>query len=110
MTEQQRREAEKLAERAQEEEDKFTRVPLSKEEKKKARSLRRKVGMSTQLSDFGDDVSDLVRMAQRSEKNADESVASLAALHGLHGADAAFLFLFLGRLPFFHKPNEGCAC
>lgn len=83
-TEQQRREAEMLAERAQEEEERFTRVPLSKEEKKKVKSASRKVGMTSQLGDFGDDVSDLVKMAKKEEREQSEkpSVASIANAAG----------------------------
>ena len=78
QTEEQRRESEKLAERMREEEEHFTRVPLSKDEKKKVRSSRRKVGMTSQLNDFGDDVSELVKMAKKQEAP-QQSVASIAS-------------------------------
>jgi len=63
-----RREAERLQRRAAEEESLFVRVPLSKQERKRSAAAERKVvGMSQQVADFADDVTDIVDAVQRIE-------------------------------------------
>lgn len=60
------REAERLARRAAEEEDLFTRVPMSKVERKRAAAAANKsIGMSSQVADFGDDLADLMEAAEQ---------------------------------------------
>lgn len=60
-----RREADRLARRAAEEEDLFARVPMRKEEKKRAAAAaKKKIGMSSQVADFGDDLADLMEAAR----------------------------------------------
>jgi U3 small nucleolar RNA-associated protein 3 len=64
-----RREAERLARRAAEEEDLFVRVPLSKTERARAAAAGRKaVGLSAQVGDFGDDVGDIVEAVAELER------------------------------------------
>lgn len=61
-----RREAERLARRAAEEEDLFARVPMTKQEKKRAAAAaNKKIGMAGQIADFGDDLADLMDAAQQ---------------------------------------------
>jgi U3 small nucleolar RNA-associated protein 3 len=64
-----RREADRLARRAAEEEDLFVRVPLSKTERARAAAAGRKaVGLSAQVGDFGDDVGDIVEAVAELER------------------------------------------
>ena len=50
--------------RARIEEDLFTRVPLTKQERKRQNATTRNISSITAIGDFGDDVADLVERAQ----------------------------------------------
>ena len=64
-----RREAARLARRAEQEEDLFARVPMSKQERQRSKAAERKAtGMSAQVADFADDVADVVTAVQRLER------------------------------------------
>ena len=63
-----RREAARLARRAAQEEELFARVPMSKQERQRARAAERKsTGMTAQVADFADDVADVVTAVERLE-------------------------------------------
>ena len=53
--------------RAKIEEDLFTRVPLSKTERRRAKATTRSMNALAQVGDFGDDVADLVEVAEELE-------------------------------------------
>lgn len=61
------RERARLQARAEAEEDLFTRVPLTKAERARQKSVKRLTGMSDMLDDFDDDVADLVAEGEREE-------------------------------------------
>ena len=53
--------------RAKIEEDLFTRVPLSKTERRRAKATTRSMNSLQNVGDFGDDVADLVEVAEELE-------------------------------------------
>mmetsp|Transcript_14785 Transcript_14785/g.48848 ORF Transcript_14785/g.48848 Transcript_14785/m.48848 type:complete len:256 (-) Transcript_14785:1685-2452(-) len=55
--------------RAKIEEDLFTRVPLSKTERRRAKATSRSMNSLANVGDFGDDVADLVEVAEALEKS-----------------------------------------
>ena len=55
--------------RAKIEEDLFTRVPLSKTERRRAKATSRSTNSLANVGDFGDDVADLVEVAEALEKS-----------------------------------------
>jgi U3 small nucleolar RNA-associated protein 3 len=57
----------RLQARAEAEEELFTRVPLTKAEKARQKSVKRSSGMADMLDDFNDDVADLVAEGAREE-------------------------------------------
>jgi hypothetical protein len=62
-----KREFARMEARAKIEEDMFTRVPLSKTERRRQKATTRSVNSLSQVGDFGDDVADLVEVAEELE-------------------------------------------
>lgn len=62
-----KREFARMEARAKIEEDLFTRVPLSKVERRRQKATTRSVNSLSQVGDFGDDVADLVDVAEELE-------------------------------------------
>lgn len=62
-----KREFARMEARAKIEEDLFTRVPLSKVERRRQKATTRSVNSLSQVGDFGDDVADLVEVAEELE-------------------------------------------
>mmetsp|Transcript_29360 Transcript_29360/g.72631 ORF Transcript_29360/g.72631 Transcript_29360/m.72631 type:complete len:489 (-) Transcript_29360:215-1681(-) len=62
-----KREFARMEARAKIEEDLFTRVPLSKVERRRAKATTRSMNSLAQVGDFGDDVADLVEVAEELE-------------------------------------------
>ena len=65
-----KREFARMEARAKIEEDMFTRVPLSKTERRRQKATTRSVNSLSQVGDFGDDVADLVEVAEELETKA----------------------------------------
>uniref|UniRef100_A0A7S0GNB6 Sas10 C-terminal domain-containing protein n=1 Tax=Micromonas pusilla TaxID=38833 RepID=A0A7S0GNB6_MICPS len=62
-----KREFARMEARAKIEEDLFTRVPLSKTERRRAKATTRSMNSLANVGDFGDDVADLVEVAEELE-------------------------------------------
>ncbi|KAK3258145.1 hypothetical protein CYMTET_32802, partial [Cymbomonas tetramitiformis] len=62
-----KREKARMEKRTEQEEELFMRVPMSKAEKKRNKSMGRSVGALSQLADLGDDVQDLVNLANNDD-------------------------------------------
>ena len=62
-----KREYARMEARAKVEEDLFTRVPLSKVERRRAKATTRSMNSLSAVGDFGDDVADLVEVAEELE-------------------------------------------
>ena len=62
-----KREFARMEARAKIEEDLFTRVPLSKTERRRQKATTRSVNSLSQVGDFGDDVADLVEVAEQAD-------------------------------------------
>ena len=63
-----KREMARMEARARVEEDLFTRVPLSKQERRRQKASTRNVNSLAAVGDFGDDVADLVDRADEMDK------------------------------------------
>eukprot|EP00899_Mesostigma_viride_P010847 jgi/Mesvir1/19764/Mv13063-RA.1 len=61
------REKKRLEARAAEEEEMFTRVNLSKEERKRLKALKRRSGLGSALDDFNDDVAGFVEAIEKEQ-------------------------------------------
>ena len=64
-----KREHARMEARARIEEDLFTRVPLTKQERKRQNATTRNISSIAAIGDFGDDVADLVERAFKSWAN-----------------------------------------
>ena len=63
-----KREMARMEARARVEEDLFTRVPLSKQERRRQKASTRNVNSLAAVGDFGDDVADLVERTEELDK------------------------------------------
>jgi hypothetical protein len=63
-----KREMARMEARARVEEDLFTRVPLSKQERRRAKASTRNINSLAAVGDFGDDVADLVERTEELDK------------------------------------------
>lgn len=63
-----KREIARMEARARVEEDLFTRVPLSKQERRRQKASTRNVNSLAAVGDFGDDVADLVERTEELDK------------------------------------------
>ena len=63
-----KRERARMEARAKIEEDLFTRVPLTKQERKRQKETTRNISSIAAIGDYGDDVADLVEQAEELDK------------------------------------------